>query len=193
MAISMFNEQLRRIVISGKIREEIAAQFLEQITALEYIDRTKPITIYIDTYGGSVHSALSIYDAIKICQCPIITVGIGKVMSAGTLLLAAGDKGARLLSSNTRVMIHEVSSGSIGTVSEMNRDVDEAKSLQDIYIRLLARDTGQRKAKLLSDIGKDFYMSAKEAIAYGLADRIYPTRKKKFKQIKKTVKQNKKR
>ncbi len=88
--ISAMNEQLRRVVVTGSIKEETSSQFLEQITALECIDITKPISLYIDTYGGSLSAALSMYDTLKACCCPIVTIGIGKVMSAGVLLLAAG-------------------------------------------------------------------------------------------------------
>lgn len=175
--ISQLNEQLRRIVLSGTIREDSAAQFLEQITAFEYVDITKPITVYIDTFGGSVDAALLMYDAIKACACPVVTVGIGKVMSAGVLLEAAGEKGSRFITENTRVMLHEVSGGAFGPISEMEVSIAETRRLQDIYLELLAKDTGQTKQKILKDIGKDFYMSAAEAVKYGIADKVVPTRK----------------
>lgn len=177
MAINSFHEQLRRIVLSGMIKEDTGAAFLEQMTALEYIDHTKPITIYIDTYGGSIDAALLMYDCMRTSSCPINTVGIGKVMSAGTLLLAAGDKGYRFISPNTRVMIHEVSGGSIGTVSEMETSVTEIKRMQDIYVTLMAKHTEQTKAKILKDISGNNYMSAKQAINYGIADKVFPSRK----------------
>lgn len=177
MAISSFNENLRRIVLSGSITEEIAAQFLEQMTALEYVDHGKPVTIYIDTYGGNVDAALLMYDCMKTSACPINTVGIGKVMSAGVLILAAGDKGHRFVSPNARIMIHEVSGGSWGTVSEMEVSVTEMKRMQDTYVNLLCKDTGQKKQKVLQDIKLDKYMSAKQALDYGIADKIYPSRK----------------
>ena len=83
MSISPLHEAVRRIVLTGSIREDSSAQFLEQITALEYLDSSRVITVYVDTYGGNVDAAMSIYDAMRICKCPIRTVGIGKVMSAG--------------------------------------------------------------------------------------------------------------
>lgn len=177
VAINSFHEQLRRIVLSGIIKEDTGAQFLEQMTALEYIDHTKPITIYIDTYGGSVDAALLMYDCIRTSSCPVNTVGMGKVMSAGVLLLAAGDKGYRFVSPNTRVMIHEISGGSIGTVSEMETSVTEIKRMQDIYTSLLAKHAEVNKAKVLEDMQKVSYMSAKQAINYGIADKLFPSRK----------------
>jgi len=175
--ISQLNEQCRRIVLSGTIREESAAQFLEQITAFEYVDITKPITVYIDTFGGSVDAALLMYDSIKACACPVVTVGIGKVMSAGVLLQAAGEKGSRFITENTRVMMHEVSGGAFGPISEMEVSIAETRRLQAIYIELLAKDTGNSKQQILKDIGQDFYMSAAEAVKYGIADKVVPTRK----------------
>jgi len=171
------NEQLRRIVISGTIKEDTAAHFLEQLTALECIDMAKPVSVYIDTYGGSVDGALCMYDAMKACCCPIVTVGIGKVMSAGVLLLAAGDKGNRFITQNTRVMIHEVSGGTFGPISEMENTVLETRRMQDVYVDLLANDTGTSKAKILKDMAAEMYMSAEEAVKYGIADKMVPTRK----------------
>lgn len=177
MAISQLIEQLRRIVVSGSIKEDTGAQFLEQMTALEYSDHTKPITVYVDTYGGSVDAALLMYDVIKTCSCPINTVGMGKVMSAGVLLLAAGDKGYRYISPNTRVMIHEVSSGVRGTVSEMDNAINESRRLQEVYIKILAKNTGKSLSQIKKDITVDKFMTAQEAIKYGIADKVLPSRR----------------
>jgi ATP-dependent Clp protease protease subunit len=186
------NEQLRRIVLAGFIKEDTAAQFLEQITALECVDMAKPISVYIDTYGGNVDSALCMYDAMKACCCPIVTVGVGKVMSSGVLLLAAGDKGNRFITENTRVMIHEVSGGTYGPISEMENTVTETRRMQDVYIRLLAKDSGKTKAKILEDMKSETYMSAAEAVKYGIADKLVPTRKITRKLVKKAPKTTKK-
>lgn len=174
--ISALNEQLRRIVITGTIREDSAAQFLEQITALECMDISKPISIYINTYGGSVDAALCMYDAMKSCCCSIVTVGIGKVMSAGVLLLAAGDKGNRFITENTRVMIHEISGIAIGAVSDMENSITETKRMQDVYIDILAKETNTSKTKLLKDMMEETYMPAQDAVKYGIVDKIVPTR-----------------
>jgi ATP-dependent Clp protease protease subunit len=182
--ISQLNEQLRRIILSGSIREDSAAQFLEQLTAFEYIDISKPVTVYIDTFGGSVDAALLMYDAMKSCACPIVTVGIGKVMSAGVLLLAAGEPGTRFITENTRVMIHQISGGVVGSLSDMEVSMVETRKMQAIYFDLLSKDTGVPVQKLLKDVTKDFYMSAEEAVKYGIADKVVPTRK----QVKKVVK-----
>jgi len=185
--INVMNEALRRIVLTGSIKEDTSAQFLEQITALECVDMVKPISIYIDTYGGNLDAAILMYDAIKACCCPIVTIGMGKVMSAGVLLLAAGEQGSRFITQNTRVMIHEISSVSMGPISEMERAMIENKNMQDVYINLLSTDTGVSKAKLLKDMQKETFMSSSQAIKYGIADKIVPIRKS-IKEINKKIK-----
>jgi ATP-dependent Clp protease, protease subunit len=177
MGVSHYNDQIRRIILSGEIREETAAGFLEQMTALERVDMDAPITVYIDTYGGNVRAALAMYDMMRICACPIETVGIGKVMSAGVLLLAAGDKGNRYLTSNCGVMIHQISGGIFGTVSEMETNVKETQYLQELYVSILSKHSGVPKTKILKDMQIDNYMTAKQAIQYGVADLILPSRK----------------
>lgn len=171
------NEQLRRIVLSGFIKEDTSAQFLEQITALECIDMSKPISVYVDTYGGNLDAALCMYDAMKACCCPIVTVGIGKVMSAGVLLLAAGDKGNRFITENTRVMIHEVSGGMSGPISEMEISIAESRRMQEVYVALLSKDSGKIKSKIVKDMKRESFMSAVEAVKYGIADKLVPTRR----------------
>lgn len=175
--MSPINEIIRRIVISGAIREDTAFQFLEQLTALEYLDITKPITIYIDSYGGNLDSAFMIYDAIRMCNCPITTVGIGKVMSAGSLILASGDPGFRFLTKNTRVMVHPVSGRVMGDLGEMNIEIEEVNKLQDMYSSLIAQHTGRTKKQVAEDMKRTIYMSAPEAIKYGLADKVLPFKK----------------
>ena len=181
MGISQFNDHARRIVISGTIREDTAAMFLEQITALEAYDVARPITVYVDTYGGSVDAALSIHDAMCACACPIRTVGIGKIMSAGVLILSAGDKGSRFITQNSRVMMHQISGGANGVVKDIEITTKEMKRLQDVFVGLIAKHAGQKKAEVLKDIDSDKYFTASEAISYGLVDWIVKNRKPKKK------------
>lgn len=174
MSISPLNEAVRRIVITGSIREDSAAQFLEQMTALEFIDNSKLITIYIDTYGGNVDAAMLMYDAMRICKCPIRTIGIGKVMSAGSLILAAGDVGNRFVTKHTRVMIHQISSGTFGPLTDMENELKEVGRLQEQYAALMSQHTKRTKNQILDDLKTDNYMSANEAVKYGLADKVLP-------------------
>jgi len=184
MMISQLNEQLRRIVISGAIREELASQFLDQITAFEFTNISAPVSIYISTYGGDASAALEMYDAMKTCAMPIVTIAMGKCMSAGTLIVAAGEKGSRFATQNCRFMIHQVSGACMGNMAEMENAMGETKKLQDIYVGLLSKETGVPVEKILADIQKgDHYMSAEEAIEYGLIDKIVPERKSQLSKI----------
>jgi ATP-dependent Clp protease protease subunit len=172
-----FGEQIRRIIVSGPIMDATAAYFLDQITALEYADLGVPINVYINSPGGCVSSTLSMLDAMTTCSCPIRTIGMGSVCSAAVLLLAAGDKNNRIISPNCRVMIHQVSTGMGGNVSELENEIHEVQCLQEIYNGLLSKYTGQKIPKIKADMAKNYYMSAKQAIDYGIADRMMPIRK----------------
>ena len=178
--VSSFNEQVRRISICGEIDDEIAAHFLEQITSFEMLDRDLPITVYLNTYGGDIYSALLIYDAIKLSSCPIHLIGIGKVMSAGVLLLASGDFGHRYITPNCRVMLHQISGGYCGSMSEMENELSEIRRLQDIYVSILSKETKVAKVKIKKDLdsGVDIYMSANDAKKYGIVDHICSTKGK---------------
>ena len=179
MAISRYDESVRRIIMSGDIREGTTGQFLEQMTAFERADANAPITIYIDTHGGSLRAGLAIYDIIRMCACPIETIGISKVMSAGALILAAGDKGSRYLTPHTGVMIHQISNGVHGTVQEMEIVMEETRRQQAMYVKILSKHTGKSQNRISKDMMVDFHMSATEAIEYGLADKITPHRRAK--------------
>jgi ATP-dependent Clp protease protease subunit len=182
--MNISHEQIRRIVISGVITEECAAQFLEHLTSYEYLDVNKPISCYISTPGGCVASALLMYDSIKSCSCPIVTIGTGRVMSAGILLLAAGQRGMRFVTENTRLLMHQISSGMFGPISDMEASLAETKELQNIFYGLLSKETGVPTKTIMKDIGTtDLYMSAEQAVKYGIADKIVPSRK----QVKKVV------
>lgn len=190
--ISQFNDHTRKIVISGVIKEDTAAIFLEQLVSYEHLDVTKPITIYIDTYGGSVDAAMSIYDAIATCGCPIRTVGIGKVMSAGVLILAAGDKGHRYITQNARIMMHQVSGGVAGTIKDIDIAAQEISRLQDVFVNLLSKHSGKKTVEILEDISRDKYLTSYDAVKYGLVDHLVLPKKKNTKVVKKKVVKKKK-
>lgn len=182
--MNVSHEQIRRIVVSGVITEECASTFLEQLSGHEYLNITAPISVYINTVGGDVSSALLMYDAIKCVSCPVICIGTGRVMSAGLLLLAGGQHGMRFVTENTRLLMHQISSGMFGTIGDMETSLTESRELQKIFYGLLSKETGVSVKTLMKDIEKgDFYMSAAEAVKYGIADKIVPTRK----QVKKVI------
>lgn len=158
----------RRILLSGAIDEVKAHDFREAILDLYAEDPHKEITIYIDTYGGSSYAMFAMYDVMKMVSCPITTIGTGKVMSGGVLILAAGDK--RFLTSNAMVMLHQVSTTISGEVSRLHKETSHVAELQSRMYYLLAKHTGQTTEQLSKDLAEDKYMNAKEAIEYGVAD-----------------------
>jgi len=134
----------------------------------------KPFELYISTDGGDATDMFAIYDAMRLIQdrCEIHTVGLGKVMSAGVLLLAAGNKGDRKIGANCRVMIHSVVAGQVGPLHDLENELEEVKWLQDRYISALAQETDMTK-KYIEKLLKrkvNVYLSAEEAVDLGIAD-----------------------
>ena len=134
-----------------------------------------PIDFLISTYGGNADDMFGVYDVIKSIQnnyCPVNTVGIGKVMSAGVLLLASGTKGNRKIGKNCRVMIHHVAGGIEGTLPSMEADLESIKRMEEEYLKIMTSETNLDKRKLqkLLDKRVNIYLSAEEAISYGIAD-----------------------
>lgn len=148
----------------------------EEVSEEECCDKCGDIKFVLSTYGGNSAEAFAIYDTMKDIQkeCDIATVGLGKVMSAGVMLLAAGTKGKRYVGQNCRLMIHSVFAGSEGILASLDNEILEIKFLQEQYIDCLVRDTKMTK-KLLTKLvnkGTNHYFDANQAIAWGIADHI---------------------
>ena len=137
---------------------------------------SRPINMVISTFGGSATEMFAVYDTMRMTKeiCDIVTVGMGKVMSAGVLLLAAGTKGRRKIGRNCRVMIHGVAGGFGGNLTTMENEIEEIKWIQQQYIKCLADETNLTVAKLKKMIRRqvDVYLSAEEAVKFGIADEI---------------------
>ena len=135
-----------------------------------------PIDFYISTYGGSANEMFAVYDIVRSIRdwTPICTHGIGKVMSAGVLLLASGTKGERRIGKHCRIMIHGVVSGQHGHLSDVENEFEEAKSTQKLYIDALASETNMtsRYIKKLIDKKTNVYLNAEDAVDLGIADII---------------------
>ena len=186
---------LRTIGLVGDLDEEKAGEIISGLLMMRHTGIKKvpknledldegfeevkePMEFVISTHGGSAAEMFGIYDVLRFLQSEdfeVKTVGLGKVMSAGVLLLAAGTKGARRIGQHTRVMVHQVSSGHHGSVSSMENEVEEIKNLQEIYITCLARETDmtKRHIKKLFNRKEDVYISAEQAVEYGIADEIF--------------------
>ena len=136
----------------------------------------KPITFYISTWGGDALGMFGIYDLIRTIrdECPITTYGLGKVMSAGVLLLAAGTKGQRKIGKHCRVMMHSVRGGHVGTIHSLENEMVETRWIQSQLIKALAEESNLTEKQLKKMLGKnlDLYLTAEEAVKYGIADII---------------------
>ena len=172
----------RSIMFVGELNEEKAADIISALLVLaqekeEDADRAEDIKFYISTYGGSALEMLGIYDVMNYCKnfCDIQTIGIGKVMSAGTLLLSAGTKGKRKLGKHSQVMIHSVNGGSIGELHNLENEMEQMKNLQEIYIQCLSSETSMTKRQIQRLINRkvNVYLSSEEAIEKGLADEVF--------------------
>lgn len=138
-----------------------------------------PIEMIVSSHGGSAADMFSLYDTIRFCKdhdrTEIATTGLGKVMSAGVLLLAAGTKGKRRIGENCRVMLHGVASGHVGQIHNLENELDEAKWTQDRYVKALVRETNMtaRYIKKLFDRRQNVYLTAEEAVELGIADVVF--------------------
>jgi ATP-dependent Clp protease, protease subunit len=164
----------RIIYLSGEVNEHSIAQVIAGIVILANQDAYAPITLLVSTYGGSVDEMFSLYDVIKHVSCPIHTVGLGKIMSAGVLILASGKKGCRTIGQSARVMIHSITAGSEGTPFQLKNDLRETERQQKLMEDMLLRETKLTRAKLsqIMKSGFDSYLSAQEALKLGIVDAI---------------------
>jgi ATP-dependent Clp protease protease subunit len=173
--------EARSIMFVGEVTEERAADLISALLVLSQTkdpeaERADPIKLYVSTYGGSADEMFGIYDVVNFCKkfCDIETIGLGKVMSAGTLMLASGTKGKRKLGKHCRVMIHAVNGGQVGDIHNLQNELEQTVSLQDSYIQALSDETNMTKRQIQTLINRkvNVYLTAEEAIEKGLADEI---------------------
>lgn len=168
---SLLLEQ-RIIMINDEITDQLAALIVAEILFLNAKDQTEPITIYINSPGGSIYAGLAIYDIMKKVECPISTIGIGLCASMGAFLLSSGDKGRRFALENTEIMIHQPLGGSQGQVSDIEIMTKRYLYLKNKLNQMLAAHTGQSIKKIAKDTDRDYFMSSLEAKEYGLIDDV---------------------
>jgi ATP-dependent Clp protease, protease subunit len=162
-----------RIVFLGtEIDDYVANLIVAQLLFLEKEDPDKDIDFYIHSPGGSVSAGLAVYDAMQIVKPDIATICVGQAASMGAVLLAGGAKGKRHALKHSRIMIHQVSSGFRGTAADINVQVAETNRYMDILMNIMAEHTGQPPEKIRKDVDRDYYMSAQEAVDYGLIDGV---------------------
>ncbi|MCW2920767.1 MAG: clpP [Thermoleophilia bacterium] len=162
----------RIIFLGTPIDDQIANLVVAQLLHLQSDDPEKDISIYINSPGGSVYAGLAIYDTMQYVKCDIQTVCCGIAMSMGAFLLAGGTPGKRLATANSRIMIHQVSSGFQGQATDIEIQARETLSLRKKLDEMLAENCNQDYEKVAKDTERDYYMSSLEASEYGLIDRI---------------------
>jgi ATP-dependent Clp protease protease subunit len=170
----------RIIYLSGEVSETLITQIIAGMISLAIHDPTTPIKLIISTYGGSIDEMFALYDTMKYIPCPVHTVGMGKIMSAGVLLLAAGTPGSRMIGENARIMVHPCSGVSAGTFFQVKNDTDEHVRQQLQMEKLIARETKitDQKVKELMRVGYDVYLTPKQALEMGIVDQIIGSDKK---------------
>ena len=160
-----------RIVFLGTPVDDYVANLLvAQFLFLEKEDPDKDIEFYINSPGGSVYAGLAIYDTMQLIKPDVATTCVGMAMSMGSLLLAGGAKGKRSALQNSRIMMHQVSSGFQGTAADINVQVKETNYLMDRLNEIYVDRTGKDLEVIKRDLDRDFFMSAEESVAYGLID-----------------------
>ena len=162
----------RIIFLGSDVNPHTANLVVAQLLFLQNEDPKKPIYLYINSPGGSVYDGMAIFDTIQHIKNEVHTVGIGLQASMGAFLLSSGTKGKRALLPHAKVMIHQPSSGTRGKISDMEIDLEESLKLKKLLNQMLAKNTGQKLAKIEKDVDRDYWMTAEEAVKYGLADKV---------------------
>ena len=167
----------RIIFLNGPIDDNISDSVIAQLLYLNSVDNGKEISLYINSPGGAVTAGLAIYDTMKYVKCDIQTICMGQAASMAAILLAGGTKGKRYALPSSRVMIHQPRGGVEGQESDISILAKEIIRLKKLSIEYLAKDTGKSTDKIAEDIERDFFMSAQEAVDYGVIDHVMPSRK----------------
>lgn len=162
----------RIVMLSGEIDDAVSASIVAQLLFLEAEDSQKDIYIYINSPGGVVTSGLSIYDTMNYIKPDVCTICMGQAASMGAFLLSCGTKGKRFALPNSRIMIHQPLGGARGQASDIEIQAKEMLRLKQSLNEILAKNTGQKLAKIQKDSDRDFFMSAEEAKDYGLIDKV---------------------
>ena len=162
----------RIIFLGEEVTESSANTIVAQLLHLANEDPDKDIQLYINSPGGSVYDGLAIYDTMQYIKPDVQTIGIGLQASMGAFLLSSGAKGKRFVLPNARVMIHQPSSGTQGMVTDQEISLRESVRMKELLAKVIAKNTGQKLDKVKADMERDHWMSADEAVKYGLADEM---------------------
>ena len=166
----------RIIFLTGEINDAVANTVVAQLIYLEGKDASKDISLYINSPGGSVSAGMAIYDTMNFIKCDVSTICIGMAASMGAFLLAAGTKGKRLALPNSEIMIHQPLGGARGQASDIKIQADLILRTRDTLNRILAENTGKTIEEIARDTDRDNFMTAEQALAYGLVDKVLAKR-----------------
>lgn len=166
----------RIIVLSDEVNDVTASLVVAQLLFLESENPDKDIQLYINSPGGSVSAGMAIYDTMQFIKCDVSTICMGMAASMGAFLLAAGAKGKRFSLPNSEIMIHQPLGGARGQATDIQIQAEQILKIKDKLNRILSERTGQPLEKVFADTERDNYMSAQEALEYGLIDKIMDKR-----------------
>ena len=166
----------RIIVLSDEVNDVTASIVVAQLLFLESENPDKDIQLYINSPGGSVTAGMAIYDTMQFVKCDVSTICIGMAASMGAFLLASGAKGKRIALPNSEIMIHQPLGGAQGQASDIKIQAEHILKIKDKLNSILSEKTGQPLERIVIDTDRDNYMSAQEAMEYGLIDKVVEKR-----------------
>ncbi len=173
-AYDIFSRLLREriIFLGGPINDEVANLVIAQLLFLQSEDPKKEISLYINSPGGVVTAGLAIIDTMRHMQPPVSTVCVGMAASMAAVMLAAGEKGKRYILPNAEVMIHQPHGGAEGQAADIEITAKQILKLRERLNKILSASTGQALKKIENDVDRDFFMTAEEALKYGIVDKV---------------------
>ena len=163
----------RIIFLSGEINDQVANSIVAQLIYLEGKNPDKDIFLYINSPGGSVSAGLAIYDTMNYIKCDVSTTCVGLAASMGAFLLSSGAKGKRFALPNAEIMIHQPLGGAQGQASDIEIQAKQIQKIKAKINKIISENTGKAIEQVEKDTDRDHYMSAEEALAYGLIDKVY--------------------
>lgn len=162
----------RTVLISEPISADLTKRILPRILLLGEEDKKAPVKVLINSPGGAVDDGFAIYDAMRYISCPVTSICIGLAASAATIVLLGGDKGRRFALPNTRVLLHQPSQAMRGVAADIEISAREILRIRERINTLLAAETGQTVEKIADDLARDYWLSADQAVEYGLLDKV---------------------
>ncbi|RTL59664.1 MAG: ATP-dependent Clp protease proteolytic subunit [Sphingobacteriales bacterium] len=166
-----FIEQ-RKIFLWGVVDDKSAKDITSRLFYLDAVDSGKEITFYINSPGGIVTSGMVMYDTMQMIKSPVSTVCMGMAASMGSILLSGGKKGRRFIFPSGEVMIHQPSGGGRGTSADLEIMAEQVKKTKELGAKILADNCGKTVEQIMKDFDRDYWMDAKESVAYGIVDKI---------------------